>query len=194
MKAAAVLMGSLVWFSAASEESTNANQAPSVEILGVEITRGMPESEVRDALSNLDCVEEDPADPEFDFCSVSDDTPPGADGEITFRHGSVYSASRNWFIPDGAEPLEVLMMLNDLLTRLAGEENAACAKIETHSDQEPTYTLFVLPEKVLTVRMHVRTGRSGAFFKESLRVNAVPDSYRTRGNKMQGKDWCAYVN
>ena len=193
MKATAILIGVLVSCSAASEEFTDRTQEPSVEILGVTIVRGMPESEVRTAFPNIHCVEQATADQSFDYCSVSDEVPPGADGEITFKGGFVYRASRNWFIPEGAEPLEVLMMLNDILTRLTGEEDAACAKIATHSDQEPMYTIFALPEKVLSVQMHIMTGRSGAFFKESLRVNPVPDSYRTRGKKMQGTEWCAYV-
>ena len=194
MKAAAILVGVLVSLSAASEETTDKPQEPSVEILGVKIERGMPESVVRASLPNVHCAEKAPGvAPGFDYCSVSDGVPPGADGEVTFKDGFVYSATRNWFIPEGAEPLEVLMMLNDILTRLTGEEDAACAKIETYNDQEPKYTIFALPEKVLTVQMHIMTGRSMAYFKESLRVNPEPDSYRTRGKKMRGSEWCAYV-
>ena len=194
MKAIAILVGVLVSFSAASEDSTSSSQEPSVEILGVAVFRGMPEAEVRAAFPSVYCAEEDPVDPISDYCSVSDGVPPGADGEVTFKNGVVHSASRNWFISEGAEPLEVLMMLNDILTRLTGEEHAACAKIETHSDQEPTYTIFALPRKVLTVQMHTIQGRSGAHFRESLRVNPVPSDYRTHGKKMQGAEWCAYSN
>jgi hypothetical protein len=195
MKAAAVLVGVLVSLSAASEETTNKPQEPSVEILGVKIELGMPEPVVRASLPNVHCAEKaSGVDPRIYRCSVSDGVSPGADGEITFKDGFVYSATRNWFIPGGVEPLEVLMMLNDILTRLTGEEHAACAKIETYSDQEPTYTIIALPEKVLTVQMHTMSGRSGAFFRESLRVNPVPDIYKTRGKKMQGTEWCAYAN
>lgn len=194
MKATAVLVSVLVSFSAASEELRNKLQERSVEILGVKIMRGMSESEVRALLPYIRCSVEASAEPSFDYCSVSDGVPPGADGEVVFKDGFVYSATRNWFIPEGAEPLEVLMMLNDILTRLTGEADAACAKIETHTDQEPTYTIFALPKKVLTVQMHTLPGRSGAHFRESLRVNPVPDSYRTRGKKMQGNEWCGYVN
>ena len=193
MKATVILIGVLVSCSAASEELTDRTQEPSVEILGVKIVRGMPEAEVRASFPDLYCAEKATVDPSVDYCSVSDGVPPDADGEIAFKDGFVYNATRNWFIPEGAEPLEVLMMLNDILTRLTGEEDAACAKIATHSDQEPAYTIFALPEKVLSVQMHNMTGRSGAFFKESLRVNPVPDSYKTRGKKMQGTEWCAYV-
>jgi hypothetical protein len=193
MKATAILIGVLVSCSAASEEIADRSQVPFVEILGVKIVRGMPESEVRASFPDVYCAEKATVDQSFDYCSVSDGVPPDADGEITFKDGLVYRATRNWFIPEGAEPLEVLMMLNDILTRLIGEEDAACAKIETHSDQEPSYTIFALPKKVLSVQMHIMTGRSGAFFKESLRVNPVPDSYRTRGKKRQGTEWCAYV-
>lgn len=194
MKTATILVGLLGSLVAAGEESAVNPKEPSVEILGVRIVRGMPESEVRAALPNVHCAEEDPVDAEFDFCSVSDGVPPDADGEVTFKDGFVYSASRIWRIPDDAEPLEVLLMFNDILTRLIGEEEAACAKIETYSDQEPTYTMFALPEKVLTVQMHVMPGRSGVYFRESLRVNAVPGPYKTRGRKMRGDEWCVYVN
>ena len=195
MNATAILVGVLISLSAASEEPTDRPQEPSVEILGVKIVRGMPESEVRASLPNVNCAEKaQGVAPGFEYCSVSDGVPPGADGELTFKDGFVFNATRNWFIPEGAEPLEVLMMLNDILTRLAGEEHAACAKIETHSDQEPTYTIFALPDKVLTVQMHTMRGRSGAHLRESLRVNPVPDSYKSRGKKMQGTEWCAYIN
>lgn len=195
MKAAAIFIGVLVSFSSASEETTYKPPEPAVEILGVKIERGMPESMVRAFLPNVHCAEKAPAvDPGFDYCSVSDSVPPGADGEVTFKDGFVHSATRNWFIPEDAEPLEVLMMLNDILTRLTGEESATCAKIETHIDQEPMYTIFALPKKVLTVQMHAMRGRSGAHFRESLRVNPVPDIYKTRSRRMQGTQWCSYAN
>ena len=195
MKASILCISLLASLPAASQEATDSSQEPSVEILGVRIVRGMPEAEVRAAFPSVYCAEKAPGvAPGFDYCSVSDGVPPGADGEVTFKDGFVYSATRNWFIPEGAEPLEVLMMLNDILTRLTGEEHAACAKIETHGDQEPTYTIFALPEKVLTVQMHIMTGRTGAHFKESLRVNPVPDSDKTSGKKMRGTEWCAYIN
>jgi hypothetical protein len=195
MKTAVILVGAFTSLSAASQELPDSPQEPSVEILGVTIVRGMPEAEVRALFPSVYCAGKAPGvDPSFDHCSVSDDVPPGADGEVTFKDGVVYNATRNWFIPEDAEPLEVLMMLNDILTRLIGEKHAACGKIETYSNEEPSYTFFDLPEKVLTVQMHIVPGRSGAYFKESLRVNPVPDSYKTRGDKMQGTEWCGYVN
>lgn len=194
MRATAILLGVLLFSSAASEEAADRPSEPSVEILGVKIVRGMTEPEVRAAFPIFYCAGEDPVDPIYDLCSVSDGVPPGDDGSIVFKHGFVDSASRNWFIPEGAEPLEVLMMLNDLLTRLIGETHAACAKIETYIDQEPTQTIFALPEKVLSVQMHTMSGRTGVLFRESLRVNPVPDPYKTRGQKMQGDEWCAYIN
>ena len=76
MKAAAILVGVLVSLSAASEESTDRPQEPSVEILGFKIVRGMPESEVRASLPNVYCAEKAPdVDPGFDYCSVSDGAP-----------------------------------------------------------------------------------------------------------------------
>lgn len=194
MKAIAIIVGILVTATAATQESDDQNSQPSVEILGVNIVRGMPESEVRAAFPSVHCAEENPVDLIFDYCAISDGEPPGADGEVTFKEGIVHNASRNWFIPDGADPLEVLMMLNDILTRLIGEDNAVCAKVTTYDDQEPSYTIFALPEKVLTIQMHTMYGRTGAHFRESLRVNPVPGAYKTRGKKMQGTEWCAYAN
>lgn len=194
MKTAAILVCVLVAASAASEETIDKPDEPSVEILGVKIMRGMPEWQVRAAFSGIYCAEEDPVDPIFDYCSVSDGVPPDMDGEVTFKEGFVFSATRNWFIPEGAEPLEVMTMLNLILTRLVGEEEAACAKITTHIDQEPRYTTFALPEKVLTVQMHTMHGRTSTLFRESLRVNPVPDTYKTRGKKMQGTEWCVYAD
>lgn len=195
MKAIAILAVVLASLSARSQEPPGSVEKPFVEILGVRVFRGMPEAEVRSALPVATCADKAPgADPDLEHCSVSDDLAPGADGEITFKGGIVQSATRYWFIPEGAEPLEVLMMLNEILTRLTGETDAVCAKVETYRGQEPAFTYLALPEKVLTVQMHVIPGRSGVLFKESLRVNPVPDSYRTRGEKMRGDEWCGYVN
>jgi len=195
MRASVLCICILVSLPAVSQEATDDSRAPSVEILDVKIFRGMPEAEVRAAFPSVYCAKKAPGvAPGLDFCSVSDGVPPGANGEVTFKDGLVHSATRNWFIPEGSEPFEVLMMLNDILTRLTGEEHAVCAKIETHNDQEPAYSIFALPEKVLTVQMHTLPGRSGVYFKESLRVNSVPKSYRTHGKKMQGSEWCGYVN
>ena len=71
---------------------------------------------------------------------------------------------------------------------------SAASEEATDRPQEPTYTIFALSEKVATVQMHTTRGRSGAHFRESLRVNPVPDTYRTHGKKMQGTEWCAHVN
>jgi hypothetical protein len=193
MKAAIVLVSVLVSFSAASQEPTGKQTEPCVEILGVEVFRGMPESEVRAAFPRVSCAGEKPVNPVMDYCAVSDGVSPDADGEVTFENGLVRSATRYWHIPDDADPLEALMMLNDILMRLTGEDEAACAEIETYSDEEPAYTIITLANKVVTVQMHNMPGRSGAYFKESLRVNPVPDTYTTRAKKMQGAERCAYV-
>jgi len=77
MKGAAILIGVLVSLSATSEETTDMRQKPSVEILGVKIERGMPESMVRSSLPIVYCVEKAPSvvAPGVDHCSVSDDVP-----------------------------------------------------------------------------------------------------------------------
>ena len=195
MRASVLCICVLASLSTMSQETTGSSPPPSVEILGVEIVRGMPEAEVRTAFPNIRCQGPAPGEAgSVSYCSVSDGVPPGADGEVTFKDGLVQNATRNWFIPEGADPFAVMMMLNDLLTRLTGKAHAACAKVETHSGKEPTYTIFALPDKALIVQIHTLPGRKGALFKESLRFNPVPDSYKTHGRKMKGNEWCAYVN
>jgi len=67
MKATVILIGVLVSCSAASEELTDRTQEPSVEILGVKIVRGMPESEVRASFPDLYCAEKVTVDPSVDY-------------------------------------------------------------------------------------------------------------------------------
>ena len=105
---------------------------PSVEILGVKIVRGMPEADIRAAFPSVYFAEKGPTvDPGLEFCSVGDGVPPGADGEVTFKKNCrVLRASRNWFIPEDSNPYETLLMINEILARLSGE-NSTCGKIET---------------------------------------------------------------
>lgn len=179
---------------ALSTALTGSAEESSVEILGVKITKGMSEEYVRTVFPQVHCMEKGPSvDHDLDICSINDGLPPGADGEVTFQNGRVLRASRNWFIPEDSDPFDALLMLNDILTRLTGEDSAACAKIETHTEGEPKTIIIVLPEKVLTILMHTMRGGS-AFIRESLRVNPVPASYKVRGQKMRGTEWCAYIN
>ena len=169
-------------------------EEPSVEVLGVTLFRGMSEADVRAVFPNVNCASKGPAaDPSIDLCSISDGVPPGVDGEVTFKEGRLLRASRNWFLPDDSSPYDALQMQNEILTRLAGEETGACAKIETYSSRYSKTAIFAFPEKVLSVQMHTLRGNS-VFFRESLRINPVPKSYKVRGNKMQGDEWCAYIN
>lgn len=173
--------------------SASAEQ-PSVEVLGVKLVRGMTEADVRAAFPNVTCAEKAPGiDPGFDYCSISDGVPPGTDGAVTFKDGRVIRASRNWFLPDDSSPYDALNLLHKILERMAGEQTGTCAKIETYSGRDPETTTFALPEKVLSIQMHTRLGEN-VFFRESLRSNPVPKSYKVRGKKMQGNKWCGYVN
>ncbi|NNC99518.1 MAG: hypothetical protein HKN85_05005 [Gammaproteobacteria bacterium] len=169
-------------------------QEPFVTVLGVKLVRGMAEADVRAAFPNIRCSGQEAGfDPGYYSCSLDGGQLPGVDGGVTFKDGHVLRASRNWFPEDDASPYEVLNLQNQILTRLAGEDTAACTKVETHAEQYSTSTMFAFPDKVLTVRMHSRVGNS-VFFTESLRVNPVPDSQKVRGDKMQGDEWCAYIN
>lgn len=155
----------------------------------------MPEPTVRAALPNIQCAPEETEDPRMDFCGVSSGESPGDDGELTFKDGFVHSATRNWFIPEDTDPFEVLMMVHEILARIIGRDKAACAKISTWNFQDPYYTVFSLPEKYVTFQLHRRDGKVVAgHIKESLRVNPVSPSYKTRGEIMRGTEWCGYVN
>lgn len=179
---------------ALSTALTGRAEEPSVEILGVKITQGMSEEYVRTAFPQIHCAGKGPSvEHDLDLCSISDGVPPGADGEVTFQNGRVLRASRNWFFPEDSDPFDALLMLNDILTRLTGEDSAVCAKIQTYTEGEPKTTNIVLPEKILTIQMHTMKG-GHAFIRESLRVNPVPASYKVRGQKMRGTEWCAYIN
>lgn len=180
--------------SATGEESPALQSAPSVETLGQTIYRGMPEPEVRAVLPNLRCVQ-DPDDPGMQFCGVSEENPLGDDGEVTFKNGFVHSATRNWFIPEDTDPVEVLMMVHNLFVQLIGTDKAACAKISTWNFQDPYYTILSLPEKYITFQLHQRDGNAVAgHIKESTRINPVPSHFKTQGRIMRGNEWCGYVN
>ncbi|MEM7358966.1 MAG: hypothetical protein AAF431_07710 [Pseudomonadota bacterium] len=169
-------------------------EPPTIDLFGVSLKRGMPESEVREAFPNLNCYDNcDGVVSDVTICGISDGVPPGSDGEVTFKDGKLYQASKNWFLEENSTPYDALLMQNQLLTRLAGEGNAVCAKVETYSSQFNESTVYVFPQKVLSVQMHSRRGKH-AHFRESLRVNPVPEGYRVRGKKMRGTEWCGYVN
>lgn len=171
-------------------------QEPSVEILGVAVSKGMTKEHLSKVLPDIDCQDESEAfGPGNEYCSVSDGKPPGADGEILFTKGVVSRALTNWFFPEGATPYEVALMFNEVMTRLVGEGRAVCGKIEawpesfTSSMHTPGATRFVFPQKVLTITLN----RKRAFMREYLRVNPVPEEYEVYGAPHQGKEWCGYV-
>ncbi|MEO1078212.1 MAG: hypothetical protein AAFY29_01565 [Pseudomonadota bacterium] len=98
----------------------------SIEILGVTITRGMPEGEVRAAFgSSLKCsnVPSDIDAPFDTYCSVADGVYPDEDGGIEFKNGYVHMANRAWYIDPGLEPVDVLKVVHDHLVRLTDGEN-----------------------------------------------------------------------
>ncbi len=162
-----------------------------VEIAGVKVMRGMLESEIREAFPYVSCVEVHGSKPSADYCAVGDGESPEADGEVTFQEGKVYQASRNWFLPKDSNPYTALEFLNKLIERLTNED-ATCAKIETHTDTSSRTTVLVLPKKTLSLRTdEIRGG--DVIIRESLRVNPVPSGYRVHGEKMRGADWCAFV-
>ena len=174
-------------------------EEPSVEILGVTVSKGMTESDIRSLLPMLSCSEPFAWNPNRVSCSVSDGISPGSDGGVLFDNGVVIQATRNWFFPEDAKPFDVAIMLNQIITRLTGEDRAVCAKIEANPELRsgsminPGRTAFIFPEKVLTIYTQTIHGES-ALIKESLRLNPVPKDYKVHGDKHQGKEWCGYVN
>ena len=175
-------------------------QDSSVEILGVTVSRGMTKSYLSSVLPGMSCSDLSAHHGPFaESCSVSDGIPPGADGEIKFEKGVVVRASKNWFFPVDAKPFEVAVMLNQIITRLAGENRAVCAKIEANPEKKegtmhtPGATQFVFPEKVLTIYLHSIRDEH-VYISESLRVNPVPETYEVYGRQNRGTEWCGYVN
>lgn len=172
-------------------------QDPSVEILGVAVSKGMTKTYLSTVLPNIYCTDEsEQLGPGSEYCSVSDGKLPGVDGEIQFTDGVVTRASTNWFFPEDATPFEVALMLNEVMIRLAGEGRAVCAKIEANAESwvdslhTPGATLFVFPQKVLAIYLN----RKSAFMREYLRVNPVPEEYEVFGAPHQGTEWCGYLN
>ena len=187
-------------------------EEPSVDILGIAVSKGMTESHLRSVLPISECMkfQSKPGQDTFS-CSVSDDKKTGADGNILFEKGIVIQASRFWFLPENATPFEVAIMFNKTITRLIGDDRAVCTKIESSpgviytpegipstevrsgSTINPARTSIVFPEKVLTIRMHTFRGEV-AVIVESLRQNPVPKHFKVKGDKLRGNEWCGYVN
>ena len=167
-------------------------EQPSVTVLGVKLVRGMLEADVRAAFPNVNCIS-NASGSELKLCGLSDGVPPDADGEVSFKDGRVFHASRYWFPSDEANAYDALLMQNEILTSLAGEGTGVCAKVETFSEEYTEKTVFAFPEKILTAQLSSLSGKS-VYFIESLRVNPVSKSHKVRGDKMQGGEWCAYIN
>jgi hypothetical protein len=143
----------------------------SVEINGVTIFRGMPEAEVRAAFAYVHCVDEAPGiDSGLVFCGLDDGVRPGVDGEVTFRDGQVYRATRNWFVGPDANAFDGLLAFDEVLESLIGEAGA-CMRVEMHPESLPRQTLYLLPDRVVTVMFHTSRPPPSVVIKESLRVN-----------------------
>ena len=80
----------------------------SVTVLGVKLVRGMLESDVRAAFPNVNCIAKTSSS-ELDICGLSDGIPPDADGEVSFKNGRVFHASRYWFLPDESNAYDCLL-------------------------------------------------------------------------------------
>lgn len=149
---------------------------PSVEILGMPISKGMTEAEVRSALPMISCLDPLPSQPDRVSCSVSDGVPPGADGGVLFDNGVVVQATRNLFFPEDATPYEVSLMVSEVIARITSEVSFACAKIKVTpevregSGVTPGYTELTFPEKSLTFVIHSMHERH-VHLVESLRLN-----------------------
>lgn len=191
---------------------------PSVEILGVAVSKGMTETYLRSVLPIVGCIDF-PSEDKYKKikCSVENADQSESEGTILFQNGEVFSASRYFLFPENATPFEVTVILNKTIARLMGDDRAVCTKIQSSpgaiyspegkpmpvgtpatiirsgSTINPATTSFVFPEKVLTITMHTFRGQS-VVMTESLRQNPVPKSYKVRGDKLRGDEWCGYVN
>ena len=169
-------------------------QSSSIDVFGVTLSIGMSEQEVRDAFPDIYCTDSClGGDDVIQNCTIDDGIPPGTDASVRFQNSRVIRASKHWFLAKDASPYDALQALNSHLQRIGGEDNGVCAKIESFSGPYNQTTNFVFPEKVLSIKMMSLRGENFVF-EESLRVNPVPEEYKVRGKKSQGREWCGYVN
>jgi hypothetical protein len=171
-------------------------QEASVEIGGLEISRGMLKEDIRSDFPRFHCGEYC-VDTSIERCSVGDGVPPEADGQILFENGRVHRATRYWHVPKESGPYETLVMLNNILKQMT-EESSTCAEIAPTFGMTDspgvTSTAFWFPEKVLYIQTQKPADPWPAhfFIHETLRPSPVPTSYEVRQN-MDGTKQCVLV-
>lgn len=174
-------------------------QEATVEIGGLEITRGMLEADVRLAFPSVKCWPSSyRAGKRIEDCYVGDGVPPESDGFVSFIDGRVQMATRYWRIPKESGPYEVLIFVNNILRRLLAEAGT-CAEIgppiETENQPSATSTMFYFPDKVLLILTNKSSEqRPGEFFiHEGLREYPVSTSSEAGQNSDETKR-CALVD
>lgn len=190
-----ILLSTLTALSSPTAAIDNQSEEAAIEVLGVTITRGMSEGEVRAAFGpRLKCsdVPSDVNAPFDSYCSIADGVYPDEDGGVEFKNGYVHMANRAWYVDPGLEPVEVLKVVHDHLVRLT-EGNTTCAGIRMISNQDPNYTTYVLPKKYLAVQMHLWPGRKRLLLREGLRAHPVPENFEARADGDYGMGWCAFA-
>ncbi|MEM7704829.1 MAG: hypothetical protein AAF358_04710 [Pseudomonadota bacterium] len=184
--------------------SANAREA-SVEIAGVEIYVGMPESEAMSAFARVNCFDM-PADSTAGEirCAVGDGISPESDGAISFTNGVVSHATRNWHVAMQDEnSYQAFDLLNSILVLMTGEDSH-CVKIETHqyperpaNDETPYQpgsqtTIIAFPDR--TISLQTQDLRGGfVLIKESLKRSPTPSDVRTKGQRMQWWEGCQFI-
>lgn len=161
-----------------------ASQEPYVEILGVAIQRGMTQEEVAALIpsSSILVARKGPNVPEeLDFWTI---LPWEQGGMIRFENGQVIKATRNWRTSDDLDTYEMFILLQDILTRLAGGSDYTCAATMTYAPQNifpQSTTVFSLPDKNIEIGTASRgEGSFSVYIRESLRVDPVPAAAKTR--------------
>ena len=155
-------------------------QEATVEIGGLEIAKGMLETDVRYAFPSVKCWPS-PPDTSIADCYVGDGVLPESDGFVSFIDGRVQLATRYWHIPEESGPYEVLQFVNNILHRLTSEAGT-CAEIGPAIDVEKlpniTKTTIYFPEKFLQILTNKPGDQlPGKFYiYEGLRENPVPIS------------------
>lgn len=160
-------------------------QDRSVEIAGIAVQKGMPVDELRAVIPDYAIHPIEIAEgvtENLEIWSVHNGQ--WADGgEIIFRGGRVYRATRNLYSSNDRETYDLFAQLGVLLYQLTGGEDT-CVMIRASIPQQifpQTDTTFILPNKIISVGTADRgEGSKNVSISESTRVNRVPEAERVQ--------------
>lgn len=173
MRWSVAMIFSIFWLSAIAQET-------SLEVLGVTVSKGMTQGEVR-ALFPADAIYPVPkaesAPEEIDIWVISQRGERG--GSIRFDNRRVSRVTRRWVESDDTEVYRLFVLLYEILARLTEGGDYTCAMIMAYAPQDffpQSSTVLVLPDRIVEIGTGSRTGgeTGSVSIEESLRMNPVP--------------------